>query len=231
LKKRYKHLFFDLDHTLWDFDKNTSEAISEIYKIFNFSRWSFSLDDFIRYFYEANNYLWDKFNHGLIDRLELRNSRFKIILGKLGIHEKEIPKGIGDAYIKLAPSKPNVIPFTHEVLDYLKPRYQLHIISNGFDDVQHRKLRSAKIHHYFDQIVTSDNSGHRKPQKEIFDYALARAGASRTDSIFIGDNIKTDIEGAQNAQIDHIFFNPKRLGHSLSVTYEINSLRQIMNIL
>lgn len=231
MKKKYRHLFFDLDHTLWDFDKNTSEAISEIYQSFNFSKWSFSVDDFKKNFHEANDYLWDNFNHGLIDRLELRNKRFKIILGKLGMHEKDIPSEIGDEYLKLAPSKPNVMPFAHEVLKYLSPKYQLHIISNGFDDVQHRKLKSAKIHHYFDQIVTSDNSGHRKPQREIFEFALRRAGATRDDSIFIGDNLKTDIAGAQNAQIDHIFFNPGGLNHSFTVTYEIKSLHQIMNIL
>jgi len=231
VKKNYKHLFFDLDHTLWDFDRNTFEAISELYKIFNFSDWSFSVEDFMKYFNEANEYLWDKFNNGLIDRVELRNSRFKMILGNLGIHEQDIPSGIGDAYLQLAPSKPNVIPFTHEILEYLRPGYQMHIISNGFDDVQYRKMKASNIYHYFDKIVTSDNSGHRKPQKEIFEYALDQAGASRSESIFIGDNLDTDIKGAQNAKIDHIYFNPEGKNHSSPVTYEINSLRQIMNIL
>ena len=231
MKKNYKHLFFDLDHTLWDFDKNTTQAISEIYTIFNFSEKTFSIDDFMQYFNEANEYLWDKFNHGQIDRVELRNSRFKIILKKLGLSEKDVPEGIGDEYLRRAPSKPNVIPFTHEVLEYLQPRYQLHIISNGFDDVQHRKMKAANIHHFFDKIVTSDSSGHRKPQKEIFEYALDQAGATKTDSIFIGDNLDTDIKGAQNAEMDHIFFNPDNKNHSTPVTYEINSLRQIMNIL
>lgn len=229
--KEYKHLFFDLDHTLWDFERNTSDAIQEIYSIFNFGRWTFfTFEDFMKIFQEVNDYLWDKFNHGLIDRMELRNSRFKMILEKLGVNEHEIPEGIGEKYLELAPVKSKVIPFAYEILDYLKPNYQLHIISNGFDDVQHSKLRASKIHHYFDIIVTSDSSGHRKPQRGIFDFALDQAGASRDNAIMIGDNIDTDIVGAQNAAIDHIFFNPNRIKHSLNVTFEIDCLKQLRNI-
>jgi putative hydrolase of the HAD superfamily len=231
LLKNYKHIFFDLDHTLWDFEKNTTEAIEEIYKIFHFSNWStFTFNDFIKAFHEVNNYLWDKFNHGLIDRLELRNSRFKMVLGKLGVREHDIPKGIGEKYLELAPVKHSVIPFTHEILDYLKPKYRLHIISNGFDDIQHKKLKASNIHHYFEQIVTSDSSGHRKPQKGIFEFAMDEAGANRENSIMIGDNIDTDIIGAQNASMDHVFFNPNNIKHSLKVTFEIDSLREIKNI-
>jgi len=230
--KKYKHLFFDLDHTLWDFERNTTEAIKEIYEIFNFSRWTFfSFNDFMIIFNEVNNYLWDKFNHGLIERMELRNKRFHLILSKLGVPENEIPEGIGDKYLELAPVKSKVIPHTYEVLEYLKPKYQLHIISNGFDDVQHSKLKASKIHDYFDVIVTSDSSGHRKPQKGIFEFAMANAGASISDALMIGDNIDTDIIGARNAAMDHIFFNPNKIRHELNVTYEIDSLKQIMNIL
>lgn len=231
LFKNYKHLFFDLDHTLWDFEKNTSEAIEEIYQIFNFSSWSmFTIYDFMAIFHEVNNYLWDKFNHGLIDRLELRDSRFKMMLTKLGVSEKEIPVGIAEKYLELATVKRSVIPFTHEILDYLKPNYQLHIISNGFDDIQHTKLKSSNIYQYFDKIVTSDSSGHRKPQKGIFEFAMNEAGATRENAIMIGDNIDTDIIGAQNAEMDHIYFNPNKIKHSLKVTFEIDSLKEIMNI-
>ena len=230
--KKYKHLFFDLDHTLWDFEKNTSEAINEIFEIFNFSRWtSFTFDDFMKIFREVNDFLWDRFNHRLIDRKELRNKRFHLILGKLGVSHEEIPEGIGEKYLELAPVKSNVIPFTHEVLQYLKPNYDLHIISNGFDDVQHSKMKASKIYNYFDVIVTSDSSGHRKPQKEIFEFAMNQAGASQENALMIGDNLDTDIKGAQNASMDHVFYNPHNRSHSLEVTYEISSLKQIMNIL
>ncbi len=162
---KYKHIFFDLDHTLWDFEKNTAEAIDEIYRMFEFWRWSFTLQDFMEYFREVNIFLWDKFNRGLIDRSELRDTRFVLILKKLGVPEEDIPENIGERYLEIAPVKPHVIPHTHEILDYLKQKYRLHIISNGFDDVQHIKLRSSNIHHYFEKIITSDSSGYRKPQK------------------------------------------------------------------
>lgn len=230
--KKYKHLFFDLDHTLWDYDLNTELAISEVYEIFNFSQWSyFTFDDFMVNFHEVNNILWKKFNHGHIGRMELRNNRFTMILKNLGVSELEIPKGIGEKYLELAPTKPHVIPHTYEILDYLRPNYQLHIISNGFDDVQHIKLKASKIHHYFDKIVTSDSSQYRKPQKAIFEYAMNEADASLENSIMIGDNLDTDIIGAQNASMDHIFYNPNKTTHSNNVTFEVESLKEIMNIL
>lgn len=117
------------------------------------------------------------------------------------------------------------------MLEYLQPNYRMHIISNGFDDVQHSKLKASNIHDFFDIIITSDSSDHRKPQKGIFEFAMKRAGATLDNSIMIGDNIDTDIIGAQNASMDHIFFNPNKTSHSLNVTFEINSLKQIMNIL
>ena len=230
--KKYKHLFFDLDHTLWDFEKNTSEAIKEVFKLFNLSALSlFTFSDFMKKFHEVNGFLWDKFNHGQIDKQELRDNRFKLILNQLGWTENDIPKGISEKYLELAPVKQDVIPFTHEILKYLKPKYNLHIISNGFDDIQHLKLKSSNIHHYFKKIVTSDSSGHRKPQKGIFDYAMNEAGANKENAIMIGDNLETDIIGAQNAAMDHIYFNPNKVKHKYKVTFEIDSLKQIMNIL
>lgn len=230
--KKYKHLFFDLDHTLWDFEKNTSEAMEEIYILFNFSQWSFfTFNDLMVKFNDVNNYLWDKFNQGLINGEELRYSRFNLILEKLGVDQVEIPTGIAEKYLEIAPAKQNVIPFTIEILDYLKPKYQLYILSNGFDDVQHMKLKAANIHQYFDNIVTSDSSGHRKPHKEIFEYAMNEAGATSENALMIGDNLGTDIIGAQNAAMDQIFFNPEKIKHSHKVTFEIDSLKQLMNIL
>lgn len=225
-------MFFDLDHTLWDYDVNTSEAILEVYAYFDMAKWSFfTFEQFVTVFHEVNNFLWDRFNHGKLDRLTLRNERFKMILTRLGVQAHEIPVGIGEKYLELAPIKAKVIPYTLEILEYLKPNYNIHIISNGFDDVQASKLLASKIHHYFDKIVTSDSSKFRKPQKEIFEHAMTLTGASLADAIMIGDNLDTDISGAQNARMDHIFFNPKKLVHHLKVTYEINSLQQIMNIL
>ncbi len=144
---------------------------------------------------------------------------------------REIPEGIGAIYLEICPTQPHVIPHAHEILSYLKDKYTLHIITNGFDDVQHQKLYSAGIHHYFDQIITSDKSGSRKPQRSIFEYALAAAGASEECSIMIGDNLGTDIIGAREASIDQVYFNASRSKHSEPVTYEIQHLAELRNIL
>lgn len=230
--KKYTHLFFDLDHTLWDFDSNTTDALMEIYEIYDFSKWRyFNFQKLLVVFNEINNFLWDKYNHGLIEQMELRNNRFQMILGKLGVPEEEIPNGIGDKYVEITPEKRKVMPFSYEVLDYLQPNYNLHILSNGFDDIQHKKLKAANIYHYFNKIITSDSSGFRKPSKEIFEYAMKIAGATRANSLMIGDNMDTDIIGAQNASMDHMYYNPNETPHTLNVNFEIKSLKQILQIL
>ena len=147
------------------------------------------------------------------------------------MHPHDIPQGIGEKYLEIAPVKSGVIPFTHEILTYLQSKYHLHIVSNGFDDVQHTKMKSAGIHHYFDKVITSDNSGFHKPQKAIFEFAMKEAGAIPENTLMIGDNIETDIIGARNAGLDHIFFNPDNIRHDLDVTYEIQCLSQLRNIL
>jgi len=229
--RKYQHIFFDLDHTLWDFDKNTGEAIREIYDYFNFSKWNlFGFQELLEIFYEVNDQLWDRFNQGSIDRLELRNIRFPLVLEKLGITSHDVPADIGIKYLEIAPAKSGVVPHAHEVLDFLAGNYRLHIITNGFDDVQHTKLKSAGLYDFFDKIITSDGAGSRKPKKEIFEFALTSAGADITNAIMIGDNLKTDIVGAKNASMDHVFFNPSKAHHSYEVTYEIDNLRQLTGI-
>jgi putative hydrolase of the HAD superfamily len=230
-RKKYEHLFFDLDHTLWDYDRNSEEALRELYEEYGFAGWDMDFGAFLEAFHEVNNELWDKFNFGQIERAELRDTRFPIILGKLGIDSSRTPADIGLRYLQIAPQKPHVVPETHRVLDVLKTRYRLHILSNGFDDVQLAKLRHAGLQHYFDQVITSDNSGARKPEVRIFEYALEQAGAHRGNSLFIGDNPKTDIVGARNSGLDHIFFNPNAMPLPYPDTYEIRQLDELLNIL
>ena len=229
--KKYEHIFFDLDHTLWDYDKNTSEAVFEVYDFYNFKDLPVKWEDFLKRFHEANDFLWDLYNHGHIDRMYLRHTRFKMILEKLGFDEEYVPEGIGEKYLEVAPSKNGLVNGAMEILQYLQPNYHLHIISNGFDDVQYRKMNASGILHFFEKIITSDNSGFRKPQKEIFHFAMKQAGSTFENSIFIGDNPSTDIAGAINAEIDVIYFNPHRNPHDFKVNYEIDKLHLIRKIL
>jgi len=232
IKRTYKHILFDLDHTLWDFEKNSTEALLEVYDHFQLSRHNkFTAVEFILKFKEVNASLWDQYNLNKIEKEYLRNERFKLTLEGLGIQENEIPPEIGEIYIQLCPVKPHVIPHSFEVLDYLKPKYKLHIITNGFDDVQDIKLSHSKLKNYFDFIFTSERAGHKKPSKEMFEKAIEWLGADPEECIMIGDNPVTDIQGAINASLDVIYFNPGNLPHSLPVTYEIRSLIELKNIL
>lgn len=231
-KRKYKHILFDLDHTLWDFEKNSTEALLEVYEHYLFKKYNkFTAVEFVLKFKEINAALWDQYNLNKIEKEYLRNERFKLTLVDLGIKESEIPPDIGEMYILRCPVKPHVIPHTFEVLDYLKPKYNLHIITNGFEDIQDIKLSYSNLKGYFDFIFTSERAGHKKPSREMFEKAIELLDAKTEECIMIGDNPVTDIQGAINASLDVIYFNPENVPHDLPVTYEIKSLLELTRIL
>lgn len=229
---KYKHILFDLDHTLWDFEKNATETLCELYENFQLtSLGSFSVQEFCQTFHRINHHLWALHQQGDYEQSKLRSDRFKKIFSELGVAETLVPHSIQDEYLRICPSKPHVFPFTHDILSYLKERYQLHIVTNGFSDVQHIKLKSAALTNYFTHIVTSDGANFRKPEPAIFRHVLELIGANASECIMIGDNLLTDIAGAQNADIDCVYFNPKEVPHKASTTYEIYCLSELKGIL
>jgi putative hydrolase of the HAD superfamily len=232
LVKKYKHILFDLDHTLWDFEKNSTEALLEVYEHFHLDRFGlFSPLDFALKFKEVNALLWEQYNLDKIEKEYLRNQRFRLVLTSLGIEEEKVPPDIGRIYIEICPVKGHVIPNAFEVLDYLLPKYNLHVITNGFDDIQDLKLVHSKLRDYFDTIITSESAGHKKPRKEMFERAIELIGTTADDCIMIGDNPITDIQGAINASLDVIYFNPENVSHDLPVTHEIRNLLELTRIL
>ncbi|HBH23606.1 MAG TPA: noncanonical pyrimidine nucleotidase, YjjG family [Cytophagales bacterium] len=229
---KYEHIFFDLDHTLWDFERNSSEVLCDLYFEYSFDvNGLFSLNDFLTTFQRINYTLWDKYNKKLIDKCELRETRFNIVLKKLGMKDEEIPLEIGERYLELCPQKPHVMPFAFDILNYLKDKYKLHIITNGFEDVQFIKLQSARLFDYFDIIMTSDRAGCQKPDAKIFNEALSSTSASPDSSVMIGDNPDTDIAGAISAKIDAVHYNPSALNSPHRATYEIACLSELRSIL
>ncbi|WP_448519802.1 YjjG family noncanonical pyrimidine nucleotidase [Rhodoflexus sp.] len=223
----YTHLFFDLDHTLWDFERNSNETLAELYETYRLQQWgNFSAADFMSAFSMVNRQLWDLYNHSKIDQHTLREERFIRVWRKLGASGTPPPQ-LSDDYLAICPTKPHLLPHAHETLDYLSNRYRLHIITNGFDDIQQTKIRSAGIAHYFEVLVTSQNSGYKKPHRAIFDYALAQTGASTHDSAMIGDNLETDIGGAKALGLNTIFYNPEQVAHQTEVTLEISCLSEL----
>jgi len=228
----YKHLLFDLDHTLWDFERNSGETLIELYSFYNLDQFNkFSSDDFLQKFKEVNTTLWEWYDRNEIDRMYIRNNRFKMVLTQLGLDSKDIPEDISEVYLSICPTKGNVIPDTFEVLDYLQGRYHMHIITNGFDDIQDTKLNSSNLRGYFDKIFTSEAVGFKKPSREMFEKAVELIGTRKSSCVMIGDNLETDIKGALNASLDVIFFNPDNIPHELQVTYEISNLLELKTIL
>ena len=230
---RYPHLFFDLDHTLWDFERNSRDTLTELHGDFQFEeRFGFDAHTFLQTFERINHGLWAQYNVGQIGREEIRKQRFRRVFHALEVPEASQPQDLGEVYLSRCPLKPHCMPHTYELLEYLKGKgYRLHIITNGFADVQAIKMESAKLNPYFESVVTSETCGHKKPSPGIFEYALGQVGAETKESLMIGDNLDTDIAGAAAAQIDQVFYNPEAKSHQHSPTHEVKSLLELQDFL
>jgi len=229
---KYKHIFFDLDHTLWDYDANASAALRELFEKFELMRFAgITPDLLIETFFSVNYDLWDLYNKHQIQRKDIRQRRFPTIFKRMGLALEDMPENIEKDYISLSPTKPKTFPNTHEVLEYLEGRYKLHIITNGFNDIQDTKMTSSGIKHHFDVIITSESANQRKPSPDIFHLAMEKAGAAVEESIMIGDNLGSDIEGAKNVGMDHVWFNPNRTFTSVKIQHEIKNLIELKSLL
>ena len=226
--KHKKHLFFDLDHTLWDFDKNSSFAFETIFKERDLK---ISLDDFLKIYIPRNQHYWKLYQVNQISHEELRYFRLKDVFDALKFEVSDaIIDQISDDYINYLPEHNHLFDGAIEILDYLKPNYKLHIITNGFASVQTKKLNNSKIGHYFDTITNSEMAGVKKPHPTIFDFALSLANASKEESLMIGDSFEADIIGAQEAGIEAIFFNEQNVEVDNPVL-QIKHLLDLKNIL
>jgi len=230
--KQYQHIFFDLDHTLWDFETNCRKTLLQLYDDYALADFKlFSQDDFYKKYRYINHRYWTLFAMGKVTQDELRKGRFEQTFVKLGVKRNQIPADIGEAFLELCPQQSAVFPFTHEVLQYLKQKYKLHIITNGFSDVQHIKMASAGIDVYFEEVITSSCINIQKPDKRIFLHALERANTTKEQSLMVGDNLEADVLGAKAAGLDQVFFNPEKRKHQHKPTYEISCLSNLMQIL
>ncbi len=229
IKLKYKHLFFDLDHTLWDFEANARETLQQLYIINRLKEKS--LDDFdlfARQYSLHNHALWKKYTSGAIKQEELRWKRFWLTLLDFKIADEELSKKMAAEFLDELPNRRNVFPYTREILEYLiSKKYALHLITNGFDNVQLSKLSNSNLTKYFKEVITSEKANSLKPNKEIFEFALNISGASLQESIMIGDNIDADIKGAMNAGLDTVFVNYLHIETDVKPTYVINHLKEM----
>ncbi len=229
---KYRHLFFDLDHTLWDYEANAQQTLTTLYYDLQLEKLGVTdLNSFFAYYNEHNNKLWARFRNGYIKADELRWKRMWHTLLEYKIRDEKTAKLLSDRFMELLPSRNILFPDTIEILNYLKDKgYYLHLITNGFEATQHSKLKHSNIAHFFIEVITSEGSNSVKPKKEIFDYALSKTKALHHQSIMIGDCLDADIQGAMNAGLDQVFVNHVNKQCTIQPTYTVTSIKQLENI-
>ena len=230
---KYRHLFFDLDHTLWDFDSNAKESLEELYRIFDLELKLISpFDLFYTTYLRHNTILWDDYEKGFISSEDLKWKRMWRSLLDFKIGDEALAREMGAKFLEILPTKKKVFDYTFEILDYLtKKGYSIHLITNGFEKTQWSKLNNSNLAKYFSHVITSEISNSMKPQKEIFEYALKKINGNTGECIMIGDKPNADIQGAVNAGMDTIFVNYTHADCSLKPTYTIFHLKELESIL
>jgi putative hydrolase of the HAD superfamily len=229
---KYRHLFFDLDHTLWDFETNSKSTLKELYRTLRLDeRGIDDFDLFHKNYLRHNEHLWGQYRNGNIRQEELRIKRMRLALLDFKISDEELARQMSILFLDLLPTQNNLFPGTKEILQYLtRNNYHLHLITNGFEQTQHRKLHHSGLDIFFDKVITSEASGNLKPQKEIFEFALQKTSATLRESIMIGDSIEVDIQGAINAGMDQVFVNHHQIETKVQPTYEVSCLKELEEI-
>lgn len=232
--RRYEQVFFDLDHTLWDFETNSRETLMDLYVELALQEKGIgSFDEFHRIYQHHNLVFWDRFRKGFIKRDELRWKRMWRTLLDFQIGDEVLARQMSERYLEILPTKRNLFHDTLDILDYLKGRaYPMHLITNGFENTQHAKIRNSGIGGYFTHVVTSEKAGIMKPHEGIFRYAMELSGATPEKSIMIGDTLDADISGAGNVGMDTAYFNPEiPADGDIRPTFVIGSLTELKTIL
>lgn len=225
-----KHIFFDLDHTIWDFDRNAEETLTELYHQYQLESLGLrSSREFIDTYTENNQILWAEYHLGKITKETLRSERFSKTFIQLGIHPAHVPSQFEDDYVRITPTRTNLFEGSEKVLTYLQKKYTLHIISNGFKESTLTKMDKSGLNPYFSNVIISEDVGVNKPDKAIFEYALQKASALKEESIMIGDSLEADIRGAQDYGIKAIYFNPLNKEKPEDVLWQITHLEELLN--
>ncbi|HEU0111704.1 MAG TPA: YjjG family noncanonical pyrimidine nucleotidase [Flavisolibacter sp.] len=230
---KYKHLFFDLDHTLWDFDANARSTLEQLHIDLDLvSKGVHDFDLFHKNYLQHNEKLWARYRNGYIKQEELRLKRMWLTLLDFKIADEELSRQLSELFLQLLPARTILFPDTKEVLTYLENKgYLLHLITNGFEKTQHSKLKHSGLDVFFKEVITSESSNSLKPEREIFDFALAKAKASAEESIMIGDSLEIDIAGAINAGMDQVHVNYNNLPQNITPTYTIKALKELKEFL
>lgn len=228
----YKNLFLDLDDTLWDIHRNGKECLEEIYLDYGYSRFYPTFDDYYNVYMPNNHRLWDLYRKGVVRKEELIVERFLFPVREFGIDNAEYAKSLSDDFLERTTRKTRLIDGTLELLDYLSPKYRMHILSNGFREVQFKKIENSGLRPYFDKIILSEDAGANKPHPDIFTFALKSTNSRRNETLMVGDSWDADIVGAQKSRIAQIWLNPEgEKPAGFEPTYTVKTLAEIKEIL
>ena len=233
---KIKTVFVDLDDTIWWFTENSKVALRHVYDRFGLAKYSPEYNHFRDIYAAKNHELWDLYHYGKIEKDFLVTERFRYTLEQIGVNNCDLRKfaeEIDDEYLFYLSSLGLLLPGAKELLEYLVTKYDVNILSNGFQEVQLRKLRSSGIEHYIHHLVLSDDCGITKPLPGIFEYALKRTGATAETTVMIGDNYDADVQGAKNAGWHTILFNLKNFDRNNvpDADVVVETLEEIKSIL
>lgn len=229
--KRYEAIFFDLDHTLWDFEKNSYKTLVELADKYNLHAIAgFEIESFYTNFKHSNRHLWALYDQNLITQHQLRQQRVEYTFKGLDVDINKYYEAFTTEYIQLCSTKGELIDHAVELLEHVFDRYKLLILTNGFEKVQYTKMITSNIFHYFDHVITTEDMDAKKPEPVFFEYALNKAGVKAENAIMVGDTLPTDILGALNAGIDAVYYNPDKIPHQHAITHEVHSLKELLKL-
>ncbi len=231
MAKTKKHIIFDLDDTLWDFQQNSFDTLIDLFDAYRIGDQGIEIANFIEVFREINNALWDKFDQGLVTREVIRKERFPKVFDKLGLNLNGVAMQMQDSFMSTCSAKPKLVKGVKEVLEKFNSKYKFHILSNGFDEIQFIKIKAGRLEPYFDKVITSGRAGFRKPEPEIFDFTLNEIGAHIDECIMIGDNPLSDIEGAHSYGMDQVYYNVHKKECKITPTHTIKDMSELLEIL
>lgn len=222
------HLFFDLDRTLWDFDQNSKQALIQLFSEAKLHQSSLDFEEFHDHYVDVNARLWKAYGQKEISKEHLRNERFRKTLEKWKLDDEKLVTHFSDGYVEISPKQTILFPNTIETLEELKQSgYIMHIITNGFQEVQYIKLENCKLKSYFDIIVCSEEIGINKPAAEIFHYSMKKANTTAENSTMIGDDFEVDILGAERVGMRTFHFNPQINESQIKHVNQITNLGQL----
>lgn len=230
--KHIQHIFFDLDHTLWDFEASSMHTLKKMFDFFQLK--TIGVPDFLHFdkaYHAHNTRLWEQYRNGSMAKEVLRSKRFLETLNDFGAADALLAEKMSAYYLYHAPRTVFLFPNTMKVLAYLQKKYPLYIITNGFEEVQHIKMKTSGMDKYFSHIITSEAAGVKKPAAEIFQYAMKQSNAKPSFSLMIGDDPEVDVQGARNTGMEAILFDPQHIHQNTNGIPSIQNLEMLMNLL